>query len=271
MKRNIFLIIVSIFISAAVYGQDLLKMKNPQKLVVDNAHIFTPQQAAALESKLVDFDNASSNQIMVVTTNDLGGNDISYVATEIGHKWGVGQKGIDNGIVVLVKPKTAYESGEVFIATGYGLEGRIPDAVAYDIINRDMLPYFRNGDMYGGITAGVNSIIELSNQEFPAGGIKRSPNIGAILMSIIFLIIIVSVLFGSVRKSTTVDGDGVEQDSTGLGAFLLGMLLGSSGRGGRDGRGGSGGFGGGGSFGGGGGFGGFGGGGFGGGGAGGRW
>ena len=203
---------------------------------------------------------------MVVTTNDLGGNDIAYVATEIGHKWGVGQKGVDNGIVVLVKPKTASESGEVFIATGYGLEGRIPDAVAYDIINNDMLPYFRSGDMYGGIMAGVGSLIELSNQEFPAGGIKRTSDTGALLLGAIFFIIIiigfVSVLFGSVRKGVNVDGDGVEHESSSLGAFLLGMLLGSLGNGGRGGSGG---------FGGGGGFGGFGGGGFGGGGAGGRW
>lgn len=268
MKRNIFLIIVSIFISATVYGQDLLKMKNPQRLVVDNAHIFTPQQAALLERQLVDFDNASSNQIMVVTTNDLGGNDISYVATEIGHKWGVGQKGIDNGIVVLVKPKTATEKGEVFIATGYGLEGRIPDAVAYDIINNDMLPYFRSGDMYAGIMAGVGSLIELSNQEFPAGGLKRTPTGGAGILGIVFFmifIVIIFVLFGSVRKGANVDGDGVEHETSTLGAFLLGMLLGGSGSSGRGGRGGSGGFGGGGGFGG------FGGGGFGGGGAGGSW
>ena len=79
----------------------------PQRLVNDLAGVFTASQKAALEQRLVAFDDTTSNQIAVVTLSDLEGQDKAMVAYEIGEKWGVGQQKHNNGIVILIKPKTA--------------------------------------------------------------------------------------------------------------------------------------------------------------------
>ena len=94
---------------------------SPARLVNDLAGLFTDQQETELERMLVAFDDSTSNQIAVVTVNDLEGYEASEYATRIGIDWGVGSEKFDNGIVILVKPKTS-SAGQVFIAVGYGLE-----------------------------------------------------------------------------------------------------------------------------------------------------
>ena len=93
----------------------------PPRLVNDMASILSPEQNNALERKLVDFADSTSNQITVVIVPELYGMDKASLAYEIGEKWGVGHEKYNNGIVILVKPKTETERGEAFIATGYGL------------------------------------------------------------------------------------------------------------------------------------------------------
>ena len=93
----------------------------PQRLVNDQASIFTPDQKEDLERMLVAFDDSTSNQIAVVTVLDLEGYSASEYATRIGLEWGVGSEKFDNGVVLLVKPRVGNSYGEVFIAVGYGL------------------------------------------------------------------------------------------------------------------------------------------------------
>lgn len=83
----------------------------------------SPAQAQELEDSLVRFDQETSTQVAVVILPDLGGYDPADMAYRIGESWGVGRQGKNNGIVVLVKPKTPSERGEVYISVGYGLEG----------------------------------------------------------------------------------------------------------------------------------------------------
>ena len=122
----------------------------PQRLVNDYAGLFTWEEKAHLEQALVAFDDSTSNQITVVTVNDLEGYEPAEYATRIGLDWQVGSADFDNGVVVLVKPKTDDSDGQVFIAVGYGLEGAIPDAYAKRIIENEMIPHFREGDYFGG-------------------------------------------------------------------------------------------------------------------------
>ena len=96
---------------------------NPPRLVVDYAGIFSPQQVAVMEDSLETFARKTSNRIAVVTMPDLKGLEPMEMAYGIGKKWGVGDKKHNAGVVVLVKPKTADSGGQVFIATGYGVEG----------------------------------------------------------------------------------------------------------------------------------------------------
>jgi uncharacterized protein len=244
----------------------------PPRLVNDFAGILDGDQAKNLEDTLVQFARKTSTQIVVVTTRSLGAYAPADFAYRIGEEWGVGQKGKNNGLVVLVKPKTPTEKGEVFIATGYGLEGIIPDAVANGrIIDREMIPRFRENDYYGGILNGVRVLMSLASQEYTAEeyqGQSETPESnggGIVFLFIIIFIIIIALLGGGRNKKSFNAG------SRNLPLWILLGMMNSRGRGGSwsDFSGGRGSFGGG-SFGGGG-FGGFGGGGFGGGGAGGSW
>lgn len=106
---------------------DIFTRPEVQSLVVDSAQAFTDEQYEALTEKLNAFSYETSMQLLIYTTNDLHGYDIADFGQRLGEGWGVGQSGFDNGIVIVYKPKTYYESGEVTIQTGYGIEPLIPD------------------------------------------------------------------------------------------------------------------------------------------------
>jgi uncharacterized protein len=245
-----------------VFSQDGIPDKpQPQRLVNDYSGILSPAEVNALEQKLVKFDDSTSTQIVVVIINDLGGRDETDFADRLGEKWGVGQKGKNNGIVILVKPKSGQEQGKARISVGYGLEGVIPDATAHRIIDNEMIPFFKQNQYYQGIDAAVNILISLSKGEFTADQYNNKAsrtNLIAILIPFFIMLIIFIIMINKKRRRTLSPGKSLPF------WMLLGMM--SSGR-----SSGSswGGFSGGGSSGGG--FGGFGGGSFGGGGASGSW
>ena len=114
---------------------------DPPRLVNDFAGILGDCQW--LEDSLEKIAMETSNQICVVTMDDLGGYDKAMMAYSIGQQWGVGTQRHRNGVVILVKPKTADSKGDAFIATGYGLEGGITDAACRRIVDHEMIPHFK--------------------------------------------------------------------------------------------------------------------------------
>jgi len=125
----------------AVFSQDGIPDKpQPPRLVNDFAAVLSPAETNALEQKLLHFNDSTSTQIVIVTVNDLGGDDITDFADRLGEKWGVGQKGKNNGIVVLIKPTGGQGQRKARISVGYGLEGVIPDATARKIVDNEMIP-----------------------------------------------------------------------------------------------------------------------------------
>lgn len=245
---------------------------NPPRLVNDLAGIFSKGEAASMERRTVAFADSTSNQIAIVTVPELYGYDKAQLAYTIGEQWGVGQQKFDNGIVILIKPKTVNSSGEVFIATGYGLEGVVTDAFARRVIERAMIPHLRNEDYYGGVVAALDALMpvisgEISTDEFAAG---EDDGWLPALVFMFFFIIFVAVLIAASKGNNQNFGGGNHRggrDFTATDAFILGSILGNTTGSHSRGGGFGGGFGGGGF----GGFGGFGGGSFGGGGAGGSW
>ncbi|MFA9392803.1 MAG: YgcG family protein [Prolixibacteraceae bacterium] len=269
--KKIFIAIFAVFIGVSLFAQDDLPViPNPPTLVTDFAHVFSKTEQAQLERKLVDFFAATSTQIAVVTVPDLQGYDVADYAVKLGHKWGVGGGEFDNGIMVLLKPKTAQSNGDVYIAVGYGLEAVVPDAIAKQIVENEMIPRFKAGDMFGGLDQATTVLIDLSKGEYNyeqyAKNSERVKGFNPFLL-IILIFFIFPILFG--RRKRGMYSAGGRNSSL---PFWVALGLMSGGR--RSGSfndfsRGSGSFGGGGSsFGS---FGGFGGGGFGGGGAGGSW
>jgi len=114
---------ILLFGISSLKAQDLPDRPTPPRLVVDYSGTLSSAEVSALERKLVSFNDTTSNQILVILTNDLMGNDIESYASGIGDKWGVGQRKFDNGVVVVIKPKIGSARGDAFISIGYGLTG----------------------------------------------------------------------------------------------------------------------------------------------------
>jgi len=245
------------------FSQEIPPRPEPPRLVNDLAGVLTPEQVQLLERKLVNFNDTTSTQITVVTVKSLNGYDKADFAFKIGEQWGVGQKGKNNGIVVLVKPKYGNERGQVFIATGYGLEGVIPDAIGERIVQLEMIPNFNEKNYFGGLDAATTTLMELASGEFTADQyVKRSQKSPYAFLIPILIMMVVFFLIRSSRARSHSVGKNIPFWTA---FWLLGSMGGHSGNW-NDFHSGGGSFGGGG-----GGFGGFGGGIFGGGGAGGIW
>ncbi|MCG8609655.1 MAG: TPM domain-containing protein [Pseudomonadales bacterium] len=124
--------------------------------VVDQAELLDADTVKRLEQQLQAHETATSNQLVIVTLKDLQGLAIEDYGYQLGRKWGIGQKGENNGVLLLVAPS----SRKVRIEVGYGLEGVLTDALSSNIIQAVILPSFRDGNFTQGITKGADAIIQ---------------------------------------------------------------------------------------------------------------
>jgi uncharacterized protein len=158
-----FLLLLTLIIAPA--RADTLPVPALTGRVVDQANILSGSDESRLAAKLQEFENKSSIQLVVVTLPSLEGRPIEDWGLALGRSWGIGQKGKDNGALLVVAPNDR----ELRIEVGYGLEGTLPDATADSIIRNVIVPRFKAGDMAGGISDGVDAIIKVltgSGEEF---------------------------------------------------------------------------------------------------------
>ncbi len=239
-------------------GQDL--PQNTNRLVSDFTGTLSNAEIKALESKISAFWDSTSTEIAVVMISTTDGYEIADYGVRLAKKWAIGNRKSNNGVLVLV----ALDDRTATIQTGYGLEGILPDIIAYRIVQNEIIPHFRKQDYFGGLDKAVDAIISYTKGEYKADkrGVAKGREGGGIpvIAIIIIVIIVISIISknggGGNRGGRVVTGRGSSD-------LFWWTLLNSLGRGGGGNRGGDGGFGGG--------FGGFGGGDFGGGGASGRW
>ncbi len=268
MKKFLSILVLFFLLPATLLrAQDVPARPDPPRLVNDFAHVMTGDQVASLERKLVDYDDSTSVQIAIVTVPDIGDNAIEDYALKIFRTWGIGNKKTNNGVLVLADIK----DHKVYIATGLGMEGAIPDITAKSIIDNEIVPNFRGtgqDNYYRGFSFAADALIKAAAGEYkaPAGYGKRGRHdgggVGNIIGFLVFIFILI-VIFISRNRGGGGGGGGLFRGS-GILPFMIGTMVGR-GFGGSSDRGGGW------SGGGGGGFGGFGGGNSGGGGAGGSW
>lgn len=256
------LLMVMLGMQAFAQDKDFPEIPNPPRLVNDYAGILNGGEEEKLEHKLESFARTTSTQITIVAIKDLGNYEVADYAIKLFNKWGIGEKGKNNGVLMLV----AIDNRKAWIVTGKGLEGVMTDAKTAQIFRNELRPAFKAGDYAGGLESAADAIIAVTKDEYKAdnkvgGGKGIAPKV--LLVIIIFIFIILKSIGGGGR------GGGGYMSGRGVGDIATGMLLGSL----LGGRNHGSGWGGGGSDwgGGGGGFGGFGGGSSGGGGAGGSW
>lgn len=191
LKKTFFLFLLVSFYSNA--QQQFYELRD---YVTDSADVFTPDQVLDLNQRLSDFEEKTTNQFVVVTIEELGFDTIESYANGLFNQNGIGQKGKDNGLLILFSESDR----EVRIEVGYGLEPYITDAVASRIIRNTMIPNFKEGDYFKGVNEASNQLIQFLNdpdalaefkQEIEDDG-KKGQFISYVFMGI-FLLIFISV------------------------------------------------------------------------------
>ena len=164
--------------------------------VVDNADLLSPADEGMLTSLLARHEADTSNQLVVVTLKSLQGYDIADYGYQLGRHWGIGQKGKDNGVLLIVAPNER----KVRIEVGYGLEGTLTDKLSHDIIQDQILPPFKAGDYTAGILQGTQAILSVLDgsyvpQKHPQQQKGVSSNFAGIFMFLLFFVGILAQIF----------------------------------------------------------------------------
>ena len=195
--RNILSGFFLVMVTLATFGQDIPPKPNPPRLVNDFVGGYlSPFEIDALEKKLVAYDDSTSSQITIVIVKSTQPYDIADYAVKLGRSWGVGQKGKNNGVVIL----WATDDRKVSIQTGYGMEGAIPDVYANRIINNIIRPNFQNATYYTGLDQATTALINYAKGEYKSDG-SSDEGIPLVAVFIIFLLIFIFIGFLSNRNN----------------------------------------------------------------------
>ena len=192
-------IIAAFFIFTGIGFCEEADFKNYAGYVNDYAGILSDETKAKLATLSSEIEAKTTSQLAILTLDTTAPLDIETYTVKLFEKWGIGQKGKDNGVLILV----AVKDRQVRIEVGYGLEGAIPDALAKNIIEKSMLPFFKSGDYNAGILQGaavVSKLIageynveisELENIKIAAS--SKQPSIFNFLFIIFVIIILIRV------------------------------------------------------------------------------
>ncbi len=166
--------------------------------VNDYAHILSPAAVQKIEAELTAFESSDSTQIAVLTIPSLEGENLEEYSIKVADAWKIGQKGKDNGAILLVSKGDR----KIRIEVGRGLEGTLTDLVSGRIIRDEMAPRFKQGDFDGGVEAGVSAIMAVVKGEYTASpqgapqGKKSSPR----LMTLLIFLFVACIVLGALSK-----------------------------------------------------------------------
>ena len=174
--------------------------------IVDEANLLSPEDRRALELELQGLEEKSTDQLVIYTARSLQGYEIEDFGYQLGRAWQIGQKGKDNGVVLIVAPNER----KVRIEVGRGLEPQLTDIMSKLIIENAILPAFRRGDFAAGIKAGVRDIRDVllgdaeAVKERARSAAKRegTPSLSPALIFLIFFILMALVLIRSEARQT---------------------------------------------------------------------
>lgn len=205
--RHFFALYLLLF-SWVAAAQNIPEPMSPPRLVNDFVGMLNPTEQAQLEQKLRVYNDSTSTQIVIAVVKTTGDYPAGDYAFELGRRWGVGQKGKNNGLVLL----WATDDRKIFIATGYGLEGAVPDAIAKRIISTVITPEFKNQMYYRGLDKGTDEIIRYAKGEYKS---DASDGEGEFPIELIIFFIIMFVIFVIIRSRNNRGGGGGNRSSGG--------------------------------------------------------
>jgi uncharacterized protein len=177
------------------YDGDFPKVPYPPRLVNDFAGLMDVESRQRLEAYLLAFNDTTSTQVYVITLSTLKGYEIADYAQQLFDRWGIGDAKKDNGVLILVKPKTESSKGRAFICTGYGVEGALPDIAASHIVNDEMIPYFMQEDYNRGIIAGAMAVVKAVEGEYTIENTDDETD-GELVVELILFLLIIPLILG---------------------------------------------------------------------------
>lgn len=190
---SILLLLACVQNVSATPADDLLNSLRPTADVNDFAGLLSPAEKESLEARCRQLRERTGAQLAVVTLKSLEGGNVEDFTNKLFERWGVGEKGKNNGLMLLV----AMGDRRSRIEVGYGLEPIIPDMLAGRILDHDLRPHFRDGNYAAGLTAAVNKICELVEQGEPADrqvlAAESEMSFGAMLLQVVVLSLFVAV------------------------------------------------------------------------------
>jgi uncharacterized protein len=157
---------IALLLAVHSYAAEVIPPK-PAGYFNDYAHVVSSSAALRFNEQLAQFERETSNQVVVAVFPKMQSeDDIAAYTQRVAQAWGVGQKDKRNGAVLFV----FIQDRKMFIQVGYGLEGALPDATAFDITEYRIKPHFRNSDYDGGLAEGIDSILKAVRGEYTGTG-----------------------------------------------------------------------------------------------------
>jgi uncharacterized protein len=182
--------------------------------IVDAANLLTPEDRRGLDNELRALEERSTDQLVVYTTPSLQGYPIEDIGYRLGRAWAIGQKGKDNGVILIVAPNER----RVRIEVGRGLEPQLTDVMTKLIIENAILPAFRRNDFSGGIKAGVHDIRDVllgdaaAVKERAARGASRAPGGSVMPVTLLAVLILIAVVIVFAQSLGTASPQRVRDD-----------------------------------------------------------
>jgi uncharacterized protein len=199
-RMGLYSIAILLILAAAISAQALEVLPEPKGRVSDYTSTLSSSQIETLDRTLAEFENQTTNQIAVVLIPTLAGDSLEDYSIRLAEKWQIGQKGRDNGVILLI----VTQDRKIRIEVGYGLEGVLPDSLAGDIIRQVIAPRFREGRFFEGVEAGVSAIMAATKGEYRATGPSKRGSSDRSSISFFWLLFIffvfLSVLTNSFRR-----------------------------------------------------------------------
>jgi len=195
---RLFVSLITVLLFFGGTGYSLEVPSRPANYVTDMAGLLTSQQISTLDKLLASFESKTSNQIAILIVKSLEGENLEDFSIRVAETWKLGQKDKDNGILLFI----ALKERKIRIEVGYGLEGVVPDGLAGSIIRHEIGPYFRKGQYYQGLEAGLRALMSATAGEYrPTAKSKKTKNVAfsSFIFFILILFFIISRLFGRRR------------------------------------------------------------------------
>lgn len=221
----VLLLLVSSSIALAQY--EIPPIPKTQTSVYDEIGLLSPSQKNSLEEKLIRYSDTTSTQIVIITISSTKGEYINYLGAEWLTKWGIGQKGKDNGILILL----AKDDRKIGINTGYGVEHLLTDAMSKRIINRDIIPYFKQNDYYGGLNRAADAIFEVMKGEYQGTRKNNSTDFPVAFFFILLVFFIIFIIIISKSRGGGRGGNGGRRNNDDARSILEAIILSNMGRG----------------------------------------